>query len=339
MKIRHNLLRCGIAIWALAVPAFAAGPLEQIRSISKLPELNLDALKRGEIVGARGQLGSFSTGVYAEACFFVRAPSETVGEKLLHWDTAKHHELEVSILREYRWPAAPNTFDALTLSSGRKEDRWLIDRTWQMALSGDPDGLHVTPSEAADFRNTARGVSPDQRDKKVSDFWKKILAARNEAVASGGLKALPRFSSSNIDIFTEFKGLMKLAPAISSHFEPLLSTKPFNGKASDEIAPYWQQTFVRGHTTLHSGFLSVHKGPTSWQVADCTYFTSDTYFMSLTLYELFPIDNGTLVWQIDFVAAPFRSYLGGTDRFFAGSQMVKETAQTIRLFRADVERR
>jgi hypothetical protein len=322
-----------------AVPAFAAGPLEQIRSVSKLPELNLDALKRGEIVGARGQLGSFSTGVYAEACFFVRAPFEAVGEKLMHWDTTKHRELDVSILREYRWPAPLNTFDALMLSSVRKEDRWLIERTWQMASSGDPDNLHVTPGEAADFRNAARSVSPDERDRKVSEFWKKILGARNEAVASAGFKGLPRFSTSNINITTEFKGLMKLAPAIFSHFEPLLRTKPFNGKPSEEIAPYWQQTLVRGHTTIHSGFLSAVKGSASWQVADCTYFTSDTYFMSLTLYELFPIENGTLVWQINFVSAPFRSYLGGTDRFFAANQMVKETAQTIRLFQTDVEQR
>lgn len=339
MKIPDHFLGCGIAVLTLAAPAFAAGPLERIRSASKLPELSLDALKRGEIVGARGQLGDFSTGVYAEACFFVRAPFETVGEKLMHWDTSKHRELEVSILREYRWPAPLNTFDALTLSSARKEDRWLIERTWQATSSGDADGLHITSGEAADFRNAARSVSPAERDKKVSEFWRKILGARNEAVASTGFKGLPRFSTSNIDISTEFKGLMKLAPAIFSHFEPLLSTKPFNGKSSEEIAPYWQQTLVRGHTTIHSGFLSSLKRSASWQVADCTYFTSDTYFMSLTLYELFPIENGTLVWQINFVSAPFRSYLGGTDRFIASNQMVKETAETIRLFRSDVEQR
>jgi hypothetical protein len=60
--------------------------------------------------------------------------------------------------------------------------------------------------------------------------------------------------------------------------------------------------------------------------------------MSVTLYELFPVDDGTLIWQSSFVSAPFRSYLGGADRFFAGKEIVKEMRKSIQLFRNDVER-
>ena len=306
-----------------------------------MPGLDLEKLKRGEIESVRGPLGNFPRGVYVEDCFFVRAPLAIVGEKLLHWDTSKHPELEVSILREYSWPAPPNVFDALALSSNRPKDKWLIDHTWRTITSGTPDGLFVAATEMTAAKQSAN-TPANRRDTKASEFWKKILASRDKAGASGGLKALPRFQAGKIDISirSEFDGLMNMTPRVASHFQSLISAKPFSesGHSPDEVVPYWQETLVQGHTTLHAGFLAAVKRATSWQVADCTYFTSDTYFMSVTLYELSPIENGTLVWQIDFVSAPFRSYLGGTDRFFAGKEMIKGAAKSIRLFRADVEK-
>lgn len=321
--------------------AFAAEPIEQIRSLSGLAGLDLGNLKRGEIVSARGPLGNFPRGVYVEACYFVKAPIQAVGEKLLHWDTSKHPEIEVSILREYNWPAPANVFDPLALSSNKAKDKWLIDRTWQTLTSGQPGELYLSANESSAAKSSAQ-PSPEQRNAKVNEFWKKILAARDKAIASGGLNALPRFSAANIDISIrgEFDGLMKLAPKIASHFQPLIKTRPFAGEGdlADEVAPYWQQSRVRGHTTLHEGFLVARKSSTTWQMADCTYFSSDTYFMSVTFFELFPVENGTLVWQIDFVSAPFKPYLGGTDRFFAGKEMIKGTAKTIELFRRHAER-
>ncbi len=65
---------------------------------------------------------------------------------------------------------------------------------------------------------------------------------------------------------------------------------------------------------------------------------SDTYFMALELIQLWPVEGGTLVWQVDFVSAPFRTYLGGVDRFIAGKQMTEETLDTIKTFRAHLER-
>ena len=306
-----------------------------------MPGLDLDKLKRGEIVAVRGPLGNFSRGVYAEGCFFVRRPLETVGEALLRWDTSKHPELEVSVLREYTWLTLANVFDSLSLSSRQAKDAWLIDRTWQMFTSGTAGELFVTASEASAAR-IAGQTSPEQRDTKASEFWRKILASRDKAMASGGLNALPRYSAGKIDISirSEFDSLMKSAPQIAQHFQPLLRTKSFaeNGTAPSESAPYWQKTVARGHSSLNAGVAFALKRSTSWQAADCTYFTSDTYFMSVTLYELFPVGDGTLVWQSNFVSAPFRGYLGGADRFFAGKEIVKEMRKAIPLFRNDVER-
>ena len=305
--------------------------------VVRLAELDLEKLKRGEIASARPLLGSFPRGVYVEDCFFVRASLAAVGEKLLHWDTSKHPELEVSILREYKWPTPPNIFDSLKLSSSRTKDKWLlIIQPKRLLLERRTDclsrGMNLRPRQSRPINATTRS----------SEFWRKILASRDKAVASGGLNALPHFKAGKIDISirSEFGSLMKMAPKIAARFQPLIAAKPFadNGNSPDEVVPYWQETLVQGHTTLHAGFLAAVRRSTSWQVADCTYFVSDTYYMSVSFYELLSFENGTLVWQIDFVSAPFRSYLGGTDRFFAGKEMIKGAAKSIRLFRADVEK-
>lgn len=326
--------------------AFGADALEQMRAISKLPELDLRKLEQGAIVANRGPLGNFTHGVYAENCYFIHAPVATVGEKLLHWNSAKHPELEIAMLREYRWPAAANVWDPLALTSARREDRWLTERTLQLLLtSGFTTDLHVHRADIASFREIMRqsgkGLPAQQRDAKVNAFWRKLLHARNDALASGGLAALPNYFANGVRVDTRavLDNLLKLAPSIAGHFAALLNGAPFNATpdSSLEIVPYWEAALVRGHTNLHCGFLVARQGAQSWQIADCTYYTSDTYFMSVTLYELWLQQNGTLIWQTDFASAPFRSFTGGLDRVFAGNEMIKEAAQSAKLFRADAE--
>ena len=60
--------------------------------------------------------------------------------------------------------------------------------------------------------------------------------------------------------------------------------------------------------------------------------------MALDLFQLWPVDGGTLVWQVGFVSAPFRVYLGGLDRFIAGKLMMQATLDTIIAFRSDIEK-
>jgi len=132
----HRFLAwCLAATISLSRLSFAANPVEQIRSSSGLAELNLENLKRGEVASARTPLGSFPRGVYVEDCFFVRAPLAAVVEKLLHWDTSKHPELEVARLREYSWPT-PNVFDARKFQP--------INATQKLTNSGKGFSPHAT---------------------------------------------------------------------------------------------------------------------------------------------------------------------------------------------------
>lgn len=328
--------------------ALAASALDQIRPASNLPEIDLRQIEQGDVAGNRGPLGNFNRGVYAESVYFIHASVATVGEKMLHWNSARHPELEIKTLREYRWPAPASAWDSLTLTSAQRDDRWLLERTAQLALTaGSPTDLHVTRAEIASFRDRTHQAgnrsATEPRDATVNAFWRKLLRDRNNALVSGGLAGLPAYSASGVRIDTraEFNNLLKLAPAIAGRFRALTGGSPFVAEAASaglEIVPYWEASLARGHTNLKAAFLVAHKGSPSWQIADCTYYTSDTYFMSVTLYELWPRDKGTIVWQTDFASAPFRSFTGGLDRVFAGNQMVKETEQTAKLFRADVEK-
>ena len=110
------------------------------------------------------------------------------------------------------------------------------------------------------------------------------------------------------------------------------------GNPASEAVPYWEAYVVHGHTTLQLGLFAAQKADNSWQLIDCVYYPSDTYFMSIDLYQLWPVENGTLVWQASFVSALFRSYLGGADRFVAGKLQAAEAVRTIKEFRAEIEK-
>lgn len=341
-----QILAVGLWLGGSFTSVFAAG-LEQIRPLSKLPEIDLAKLKQGDVIGARGPNGNFPRGIYAESCYFIHAAVPVVGTKLLHWNSAKHRELEISALREFRWPAPANAWDSLALKSSRREDQWLTDRTWQLRSVADTKtDLHVSRADIASFQELARRApnnpSTQQRDGIVNEFWRKLLRARDDALAHGGLAAVPSYSADGIEIAArpELDSLLRQTPEIAAHFRTLVGGPPFNpgAAANVEIVPYWQAARARGHTNLHAAFFAGRKGASSWQLADCTYYVSDTYFMSITLYELFPQDNGALVWQIDYASAPFRSFTGGLDRLFAGGEMLKEAAKTAELFRSDLEK-
>jgi hypothetical protein len=329
---------------ASSVAGSLADPLDEVRSTSKLQNLDPQKLKGGEIVSSRGPLGTFTRGLYVESCYFIRASTGDVANAMLHWDPTKHRELEVGLFREYRWPAGAEAFSSLSLSAARREDQWLIDRTWQLSNAQQPTELHLAQPEMDSVRavlSSQPARSAQHRASAASQAWRSILQGRSEAIAAGGLAAVTTYSAVDAKIAaqSEFRELLKLNPAIASRFASLCGSKPFtvSGTAPDETVPYWESSQVRGHTGLHNGVLCGRKGPGSWQFIDLTYYTSDTYFMSMSLYEMWPLDDGTLVWQIDFVSAPFHSITSGIERVFAGREMLKESAQWIQLFRADVE--
>jgi hypothetical protein len=312
----------------------SANPLDELRSVSQIPSLDLAALKRGQIAVVQGQMGDFQRGIFVESCYFIAAPMELVGNGLLHWNPVQHNSADVRAYREFGLRASPETFRDLRLDPNRADDKWLITQTTRVAQGSDSGNeLHLTTDEIAFLRQ--KPLSP-------SEFWQEILLRRSTALATGGLVAVaPYGREKSISPASEFRGLLSLAPRVAQHFRTSTEAHPLNvkGKVASEVVGYWEAEKVHNHTTLELGIIAVHKFPDSWQLIDCVYYTSDTYFMALDLFQLWPVEGGTLIWQVSFVSAPFRTYLGGVDRYIAIKQMVNETRDTIKAFQADLQRR
>jgi hypothetical protein len=310
-----------------------AAPLDELRSLSLFPRLDGASLERGEIRVERGALGDFPRGIYLEACYFIHAPIEVVGDSLLHWDPVAHKDSDVRLYREFSLPPTADVFQSLQLSRARAGDQWLLEEAARVAQGGDSQDSHLTKEEKEIIRRDA---------KNPNLAWREILRRRSETLSERGLSAVaPYRSEEPISPDSEFRGLLTLAPKAAQHFAPITGAHPLtaNGKAADETVGYWEASRVRNHTTLQLGIFAAQKKADSWQMIDCLYYPSDTYFMSLNLYQLWAMDGGTLVWQVGFVSAPFRSYLGGIDRVVAGKQMTAETVDTIKAFRRDLEHR
>ncbi len=332
------------ALDLILVATAGAGPLEEVRALSNLPALELAKLKSGEIVTQRGDDSAFARGITMESCYFIAVPMAAVVENLLHWNPSPHPELATPLYREYalNFGAA---FPALGLSSQIANDRWLLDHTYAIAEGGAPNDLHLTAAEVQLIRKGVpkkETASAQEREARAKDVWGQILRQRSESLARGGLAAVAPFGDDPaLSPDSEFRGLLTLNPKVAKHFEPILGARPFasKGSAPDEAVGYWDTMVVRGHSTLQLGVFAGRKGADSWQLADCVYYPSDTYFMALDVFQLWPVEGGTLVYQVGFVAAPFRAYLGGIDRYVASKQMTRETVDTIKAFRADVTKR
>ena len=308
-----------------------AGPLDELNSLAQLSPIDLAGLKRGQIVVERRPNGDFSRGISLESCYFIHAPMSVVGDALLHWNPLEHKDLEVRLYREFSLPPAVDAFKELQFSSAAPDDNWLLEQTTKVAQGSAPADLHLTNQEVESLR---------QKSATPSASWQEILRRRAEALARNGLAAVAPYGTDNsISPASEFRGLLTLAPTAAQHFQSITKAQPIvsSGKAASEAVGYWEMTRVRDHTTLQLGLFAAQKTPNSWQLLDCVYYPSDTYFMALDLFQLWPVDGGTLVWQVGFVSAPFRSYLGGMDRYVAGKQMMQETIDTIKAFRGNVE--
>lgn len=309
-----------------------AAPLDELRSLSLFPQIDRARLERGEIRIERGDLGDFPRGIYLEACYFIHAPVAMFGDALLHWDPVAHKDVDARLYREFSPPPTAEDFESLRLSRAIARDQWLLEETARVAQGGASEDLHLTREEQEIIRRQA---------KNPNEAWREILRRRSETLSERGLSAVaPYRSEEAISPASEFRGLLTLAPKAAQHFAPVTGAQPLaaKGKPADETVGYWEASTVRNHTALQLGFSAAQKKADSWQLIDCIYYPSDTYFMSLNLYQLWPMDGGTLVWQVSFVSAPFRSYLGGIDRFVAGKQMTQETIETVKAFRRDLER-
>ena len=327
----------------------AADPLTEIKAASGLEGLDAAKLRRGEIITGRGTQGSFGRGVYAESCYFLQAAPEAVQRTLLHWNPSTYKETEVSAYATYHWPAgSPEAFKTFALNEKTAVDRTLLDWTVAAGTRGEAGELHLRPDEVAGFRQAfaGRDLAPvGAKAAAASVAWQGLLARHSEAVGGGGFAALPSYKAADgatIQAAGEIRSLLKMTPKVAARFTPLTGARGLldgGGTTAQEIVPYAEESLVRGHTSFCLGAMAAMPTPgetTGFLVLDCSYYTTDTYFLSFSLYQAWPWEGGTLVWEVDYASAPFRSYLGGVDRVFAGREMTKDSTGAVATFRKEL---
>ena len=77
----------------------------------------------------------------------------------------------------------------------------------------------------------------------------------------------------------------------------------------------------------------------SAQVADSFYYSSGGYYVTVALYQMWPVEvNGqasTLVWRGDLVSAASLAELHGVEKLGSESAMMKDVAKSISRFRKE----
>ena len=148
-------------------------------------------------------------------------------------------------------------------------------------------------------------------------------------------------------------------PPRRAHRYPRRIRQLIETRAFDRFAFWWTdqrrsvQTGLepdRRNRSLLAGRARTRPRESAWRISRCAQrrrelATGRLHLLcfrhllpSVSFYEMLPQDDGTVVWQIDFASAPFRSFTGGLDRVFAGNEMAKESVLIAKLFRADVEK-
>jgi hypothetical protein len=104
---------------------------------------------------------------------------------------------------------------------------------------------------------------------------------------------------------------------------------------------YWDQSVVDGKSAVQLGAVYALDLPDRRQVLDVTWFSTNGYLVSFTLYELLPVTlNGkpqTLVWQCALVSTTGIEGGFGLKRKIGSRMMVADVEKWIRIFRADTQ--
>ena len=73
-------------------------------------------------------------------------------------------------------------------------------------------------------------------------------------------------------------------------------------------------------------------------MADFEYFSTSGYYVSLVLYDIWPVENGTVVHRVDLLSAPSLAFTKGIERIAYGKIMLKELKKAIQAFQEDMRK-
>lgn len=282
--------------------------------------------------------------------YVIDKPVAEVGRALAFWNPPLTADSNVLASQIFVNPAGAK-FDQLNFDHG---DRSITAFLQEMLRARDRDpemqlGKDDLESLKKGLAKLPAGARPDAPEVKqfAQEFWSDLIRRKFTAYREKGLSALPGYELGNVEltVSNELRGLLSESPAVYTRFKDVLDDSiilPAGRKPAPATAYYWQIIKADKTATCVIGVVSSRKLPNgNIQVVDSQIYVSNTYFTTLTIYELFPVKIGgkdaTFVWRGDYVSAPLFQHLKGVQQFAAGALMIKSIRGSIEQFKKDIE--
>ena len=201
------------------------------------------------------------------------------------WNPTAHRELKVLLHVDLPGSPSPENFSRLRNAPDSGSVRALVSKTQKLASD-----LQISNEEAKKF--TAGGGEGGAIPGSVASFWMNLLSARARAFASGGSAAQPPYDHTGQAVRPneEFNGLLREQPKIKQQFSSFLGGTGIGHGGGGKAELYWELLDVDSQGVLSLG-ATYNRGAGSggYQVADAFYYASGGYYVTLALYQMWPV--------------------------------------------------
>jgi hypothetical protein len=274
-----------------------------------------------------------------QSCYLMSGSPAQQIDAIRRWNPARHSELKVFLHGDLPNSPTVANFARLKNAPNNGPIQAFVSQTQQGGSE-----LQINKAEAKNLPTgaTGGGAMPGP----VVKFWGELLANRARSLNSGGTASQPPYDNTgeNIRPNDELNSLVKQQDKIRKQFSGFLSQTAI-GRGSGAISPelYWELLNVddRGVVTL-GAYYNKAAANGAYQAADVLYYASGGYYVSLTLYQMWPVSvqgkASTLVWRGDMISSASLGSLHGVERLGSEAAMMKEISKAITFFRQDMAR-
>jgi hypothetical protein len=311
-----------------------ADAVSEMASFSAFGTIDLAQLAKTDVKTAHGPPMSSPRFLSVESCYVVPRPPAKEIESLRRWNPTAHRELKVFLHSDLPASPSPENFSRLREAPDNGSVRALVSKTEK--LSSD---LQISQDEAKKFSAASGGGAMPAA---VASFWTNLLSARARAFASGGTAAQPPYDHTGKSIRPneELNGLVRQQEKVRRQFSAFLGTTGIGRGAGSKPELYWELLDVDGEGVVTLGAAYSRAGSVgTYQAADTFYYASGGYYVTLTLYQMWPVvvegRPSTLVWRGDFVSAASLESLHGVERLGSESAMIKDITKAVTSYRRD----
>ena len=311
--------------------SWATEPMDTVQRLGEFRQVDLSRLFAGEILTERGALMDFPNGIAVQSCFAVPLPAAEVARHLQVWDPSPHEVLKVYAFHPVSSPCLSEDFRQFSFAGNQRPVRWLLDKT--LATTPTQSSLNLSRTDAATLAGSR--LAP-------VEGWTKLLVARATAFQQRGWAGVAPYevAGEKTAPAAQLQALLREPTGIAVEFAPILEKIGLAGAASDVTLGgfyYWSLLEADHHATFNLGAMYRLAVGEHYQLADVEYYVSSDYYTTITLFEVWPVTGGTLVWRVDLLAAPVLAVTKGAERLAYGALMAQDIKKEIRCILDDTK--